>query len=87
MPITLPVVDKVFEKLITSQAEEGTQPKLSDSLTAYIKGQNTETMLVNLVEIWKEAIYNNKILGLLSTDMSKAFDSLYPPILLRKLEK
>eukprot|EP00794_Sanderia_malayensis_P018501 gene18501-20356_t len=84
---TLPVVDKVFEKLIAGQTEEGIQAKLSDSLTAYRKGQSTETTLVNLVEKWKEAIDNNKIVGVLSTDMSKAFDSLYPPLLLKKLEK
>ena len=36
---------------------------------------------------WKEAIDNNKIVGVLSTDMSKGFDSLYPSLLIRKLEK
>ena len=83
----MPVDNEAFEKLIAGQTEEGIQPKLSDSLTAYRKGQSTETTLVNLVEKWKEAIDNNKIVGVLSTDMSKAFDSLYPPFLLRKLEK
>ena len=36
-----------------------------------------------MVDKWKEAIDNNKIVGVLSTDMSKVFDSF----LLRKLEK
>ena len=58
---------------------------LSNNLTAYQKDQNCETSLTGLVERWKEAVDNRNVVGVLSTDMSKAFDSLYPPLLVNKL--
>ena len=39
-----------------------------------------------LIESWKAALDNKDIMGILSTDMSKAFDLMHPPLLLKKLE-
>ena len=39
-----------------------------------------------LIESWKVALDKKEIIGILSTDMSKAFDSMHPPLLLKKLE-
>ena len=61
-------------------------PKLSQSLTAYRKGQSCETSLIGLVERWKRAVDNRNVVGVLSTGMSKAFDSLYRPLLINKLK-
>ena len=58
---------------------------LSNNLTAYRKNQNCETSLIGLVERWKQAVDNKNVVGVLSTDISKAFDSLYPPLLINKL--
>ena len=38
--------------------------------------------LINLVEEWKRARDNTRAVAILSTDMSKAFDSLHPSLLL-----
>ena len=38
------------------------------------------------MEDWKEAMDNSNVAGILSTDLSKAFDSLHPPLLLAKLK-
>lgn len=38
------------------------------------------------MEDWKEALDNSYVVGILSTDLSKAFDSLHPPLLLAKLK-
>ena len=51
----------------------------------YRKGQSCET-LIGLVERWKLAVDNRNVVGVFSTDMSKAFDSLYPPLLINKLK-
>ena len=59
---------------------------LSNNLTAYRKYQNCETSLIRLIERWKQAVDNRNVVGVLSTDMSKAFDSLYPPLLTNKLK-
>ena len=39
-----------------------------------------------LMDDWKEAMDNSNVVGILSTDLSKAFDSLHPPLLLTKLK-
>jgi hypothetical protein len=39
-----------------------------------------------LTDSWRQALDNGECVGLLSTDMSKAFDSMLPPLLLAKLK-
>ena len=83
---TLSTIDKVFEQLITSQTSKRIEGELSCYLTAYRKGNSTETTLIMLIESWKVALDKKEIIGILSTDMSKALDSMHPPLLLKKLE-
>ena len=61
-------------------------PILSDNLTAYRKTHSCKTTLIRLVEEWKMELDSGKLVGMLPTDMSKAFDSLYSPLLIKKLE-
>ena len=61
-------------------------PILSDNLTAYRKTHSCKTTLIRLVEEWKMELDSGKLVGKLPTDMSKAFDSLYSPLLIKKLE-
>ena len=78
-PITvLPTLDKLFEKLLGKQFTEYMDPKLSNSLTAYRKNNGCETTLLRLVEKWKLDLDSRKVVGVLSSDMSKAFDSVSP---------
>ena len=55
-------------------------------MSAYRGKYSCETTLIRLVEDWKRALDLNKAVAVLSTDMSKAFDSMYPPLLIAKLE-
>lgn len=82
----LPTYDKVFEKLLSQQATAFIELRLNRNLTAYRKRHSTETSLIKLTENWKRAIDDRNIVRILSTDMSKAFDSLHPPLLFRKLD-
>ena len=80
-PVTLlPACDKVLEKLLSQHVTAFIEPRLSRNLTAYRKRHSTETSLIKLTENWKRAINDRNIVGILSTDMSKAFDSLHPPL-------
>ena len=86
-PITVLIaIDKVFEQLLSNQVSNFIEPHLSKTMTAYRKGHSCETTLIKLVEEWKKAVDDKNMVGVLSTDMSKAFDSLHHPILLSKLE-
>ena len=86
-PITLlPVVGKIHEMLLSKQITNFMDPILTDNLTAYRKSHSCETTLVRLVEGWKMEPYCRKLAGMLSTNMSKAFDSLYSLLLIKKLE-
>ena len=49
------------------------------------KTHSCETTLINLIENWRHARDNKHRVGILSTDMSKAFNSMHPALLLSKL--
>ena len=61
--------------------------RLSNRLSAYRKRHNCETALIMMTEYWRKALDNGENIGLLQTDMSKAFDSLYHPLMLAKLKR
>ena len=82
----LSAVDKVFEQLLCEQLCELTEKIVDDFISAYMKTYSCDTTLIRLVEDWKHTLDHNKVVGVLSSDMSKAFDSISPSLLLCKLE-
>ena len=85
-PLTvLSYVDKVFEKMLAKQITINFEECLADGLTAY-KNNSCETSLVSIIELWRLVVDNRQCTSILSTDMSKAFDSLHPPLMLSKLK-
>ena len=83
---TLSIIDKVFESLPSKQITHYFDPTLSPRLTAYRKNHSCETTLVRLAEDWKHAIDSKELVTILSTDMSKAFDSLCHNLVIKKLK-
>ena len=57
-----------------------------DTITAYRAKNSCETTLIRLTEIWRAKLDSKKVVGVLSSDMSKAFDSLSPQLLINKLQ-
>lgn len=55
-------------------------------MSAYRKQHSCETTLIRLVEDWRYGLDNGKFVGILSTDMSKAFDIMHYDLLLSKLK-
>ena len=85
-PVTvLPAVDKVFEQIVARQLVGMFDHRLGQALSAYRKTHSCETTLIYLIEHWRLARDNKQLVGILSTDMSKAFDSMHPALLLSKL--
>ena len=86
-PVTvLTSVDKVFEQMLCRQLKEMSESILDTFMSAYRSKYSCETTLIRLVEDWKRALDINKAVAVLSTDMSKAFDSMYPTLFIAKLE-
>ena len=86
-PITvLPVVSKVFQQLLSDQISKQFDSRLDPRITAYRKRHSCETTLISLIEAWKSARDNQQIVKILSTDLSKAFDSLHPSLMISKLK-
>ena len=56
------------------------------AITAYRAKNSFETTLIRLTETWRAELYSKKVVGVLSSDMSKAFDSLSPQLLINKLQ-
>ena len=52
-----------------------------------IKGHGCDTALLSLTEQWRKELDNRKIVGLVSMDLSKAFDMLPHSLIIRKLAK
>ena len=78
-PITvLPCVNKVYEVLLGQQVSKFMDDRLSDAITAYRAKNSCETTLIRLTETWRAELDSKKIVGILLSDMSKAFDSFSP---------
>ena len=85
-PITvLNSVDKVIESLLSKQIIRTMNPHLCLKMSAYRKTHSCETRLISL-EDWRMANNNKEYVTVLSTDMSKAFDSLHPALMIQKLK-
>ena len=76
----------MFEQLHCKQVTVKLDHIFSSLSTAYRKGHSCETTLLRLNEDWKLAIDRKELVCILSTDMSKAFDSLSHSPTLTKLE-
>ena len=61
-------------------------PHQYQKMSAYRKTHSCETTLIRLTEDWKMAADNKEYVTVLSTDMSKAFDSLHPALMIQKLK-
>ncbi|XP_022809752.1 uncharacterized protein LOC111346748 [Stylophora pistillata] len=86
LPVTVQtVINKISEQLLSSQITGNYNNRLCDHLTAYRKRNSCETALLYLTESWRHSLDNGECVGVLSTDMSKALDCLFPPLILAKL--
>ena len=73
-------------ELLAKQVTDNFDNRFSDFQTAYRKRYSCETALIMLIENWRSALDKGELVGVLSTDMSKAFDSMYYPLMQAKLK-
>ena len=79
-------VDKIFLHLLSKQVTIHYDPVLYHRMTAYRKQHSCETTLLMLIEDWRLAVDRKELVTILSTDVSKAFDSLSHSLTLKKLD-
>lgn len=83
----LPVVVKIFEKLIHRQLYDYLMENniLSANQFGFRPHHSTQDVLVSIVEKWRKSLDSDDLVGALFVDLSKAFDMVDHDILLRKL--
>ena len=79
----LPILSKLFERLISKQFSEFFESILSKFQCGFRKGYGAQLLM--MLETWKEAGDNKEAFGTLLTDISKAFDCLSHDLLIAKL--
>ena len=70
--MTQEIIDQSLFYLLCAKVMKSYRAPLTDNLTAYRKSHSCETTQVRLVEEWKMEPDCGKLVGMLSTDMSKA---------------
>ena len=80
-----PSVSKVFERIIQKQFSSFIDEFLSPFLCGYRQGFNTQYALLSLIEKWKNTLDNKGYTGAVLMDLSKAFDTINPELLIAKL--
>ena len=81
----LPVVSKIFERIMQKQIAAYMEEHLSQYLCGYRKGFNAQHALIALIEKWKESLDNKGYAGAIFVDLSKAFDTINHQLLVAKL--
>ena len=82
----LPVVSKIFERLMLKQMKPFIETFLSKWLCGYRKGYNAQYALTAMVERLKKCLdANGGLYGAILMDLSKAFDTINHELLIAKL--
>ena len=81
----LPVVSKLFERLMQKQMVAYIEEFLSPYLCGYRKGFNAQYALLAMIEKWKKCLDGHGFAGAILMDLSKAIDTINHELLLEKL--
>ena len=85
-PISVvPVMSKVFERILQKQITEYIDKFMSPYLCGFRKGFSTQHALLAFIENWKTSSDRKGYAGSILMDLSKAFDTLNNDLLLAKL--
>ena len=82
----LPLLSKVFEKLIYKQLSNYTESFLSSILCGFRKAQNTQHALFKLLHSRQKELDQKGFVGTILMDLSKAYDCIPHDLLIAKLK-
>ena len=79
-------VSKCFERILKEQLDRFFKPILSNLLSGFREGYNTQHSLVRAIEAWTRSLDSSGIVGTILMDLSKAYDCIAHDLLIAKLE-
>ena len=79
------VFSKIIERYIETKLNKIIEDLLSIFIAAYRKKYSTNHVLIRLIENWKINLDNNKFVGAVLMDLSKAFDCVPHDLLIAKM--
>ena len=82
----LPLLPKVFERLLYDQLSEYLEKYLSTLLYGFRKAHSTQHVLFKLLQRWQEELDKSDFIGTILMDLSKAYDCLPRGLLVAKFE-
>ena len=82
----LTALSKLYEKVMFNQIYEAFYWRLSPNLSGYLKGLSCCAALLKMTEDWRACLDRRETVAVVAVDLSKAFDSVCPPLLLAKLK-
>ena len=82
----LPLVSKVFEKIMYDQLYEYIEHFLNQLLCGFRKAHSTQDPLFRLLQKWQKGLDSGGFIGTILMDLSKAYDCLPHDFLIAKLE-
>ena len=86
-PVTiLPVLSKVFEKLVHSRLASHFKDVYHNNVFANRDYHGCDAAILSLTEQFKKELDNHEVISLVSMDQSKAFDTLPHDVIVKKLE-
>ena len=83
--IILPIISKIFEKLVCRQLSNHFDNILSKFQCSSRKDYGPQHCLLLMIDKWKKAVDSNKVFGALLADLSKAFECICHDLLVAKL--
>ena len=82
----LPLLSKVFERLLYDQLSEYLEKYLNTLLCGFRKAHSTQHALFELLQAWQEELDKSGFVGTILIDLSKAYDCLPHDLLVAKFE-
>ena len=82
----LPLLSKIFEKVIYNQLREYMDLFLNKLLCGFRKAHSTQHALFKLLHSWQKELDNSGFIGTILMDLSKAYDCLPHDLIIAKFE-
>ena len=82
----LPLLSKVFEKIMYDQTYEYAETFLNKLLCGFRKAHYTQHALFRLLQKWQKELDSSGIVGTILMDLSKAYECLPHDLIIAKLE-